>query len=878
MKKVWEVCNFSDEITTGQLELHKFAVELHDVISGNADPVYQDTQKFLDNTYLTSQMRGILKDVLSRLEKSLGMPCIIIDTGFGGGKTHTLMLLHHVLSNSKIGFGYIKKYNLDRELEINHISDVQVVAIDCRDIKKQTLWGEIADKLGKYNTVQEYDQSPKAISDLDVIKDFFDKPTLLMIDELPHYLSETLGEKIGGTTKSKLTENFLYKLISAVSSSNNSILVLTLTENQQLYKERVDGIKSTISDYVIDGVMDDLKETLSRQTSIRNPVQKEEIYNVLRHRLVKGIKEEDKQKIIQEYVDYYTREGLITDPKFRERLEKSYPIHPDFIDMLYDRVSTISAFNQTRGTLRFLALVLNDIYQNKRNCTLVGTGDINLESPAIVDEITAKIGRNEFTKIINTDCIEHAHQIDSNKPIKIIEKVARTIYLHSLHEIPNKKSGITINQIKLVLGKPEFDTNIIEKSLYEDIKTRFWYIQETNDQFYFVDAVNENAIIAEHAKYVKREEIDEQINRTLTNLTKSSIFKSTIWSEELEDSRALKLYVFKYDDHVNIKIRIINVLERVNGKPRNYPNTITFVYTDSELVDDLKKAAKELVAILKAKKDERVKADKNFLKNIGQKETLAKGNLDTICIRSYCKIGYPNGSEPRLDVMYYNDMTGKTISDLVREFLQNKGKLILEVGHDAFQVESYKKLEDIYDGFLSDKRNKFVENMNSVKDAIQDGIFKGVFGYSDSLDESAQKHPGIISKNIDVKFSGYIIHKDCIESKLDSKEESPPASELKQHEQFEYKILISTLNDIHENINKLLVGDFPITHKNLQAEIDIIGNTNIKLSSKLDDLTAIKNITNSLRSYHRGNCNGYLTLYSDSDMADILEKNNMVSK
>ncbi len=880
MSNIWEACKFSDEIVSGHLELHKFAVELHDVISGTADPTYEDPQKFLDNTYLTSQMNGILKDALNRLEHSQGMPCIIIDTGFGGGKTHTLMLLYHVLSNPKIGFEYTRKYNLDRELELNRISDVRVVAIDCRDIKKATLWGEIADKLGKYDTVREYDTPPKPISDLDVIKGFFDRPTLLMIDELPHYLSETLAEKVGDTTKSKLTEAFLYKLISAVSSSRNSVFVLTLTENQQLYKDRVDNIKSTLTDYVIDGAIGDLKETLSRQTSIRNPVQKEEIYNVIRHRLVKDIDGAEREAAVGEYMDYYTDEGLITDPKFHERLEKSYPIHPDFVDMLYERVSTISQFNQTRGTLRFLALVLNDIYENRRNCTLVGTGDINLESPAIVDEITSKIGRNEFAKIINTDCIEHAREMDGDKPVKVIEQVARTIYLHSLHETPSKKSGITINRIKLSVGRPGLDTSLIEKSLYEDIKKQFWYIQETNDQFYFVDAVNENAIIAEYAKRINAPEVDEQISQALAGLTKGSPFKPIIWNDEVEDSSSLKMCVLRYDESSNIEARISDILEHVNDKPRNYPNTIAFVYADSELVGDLKSAAKELAAIFKAKKDERIKADKSFLKNIGQKETQARGNLDSRCVKTYCRIGYPDGPKPRLDVMPYGDMTGKAIGDLVREFLQNKGKLISEIGYDAISVDSYKKLEDIYNEFHSDKRQKFVEKTNSIKDAAREGILKGIFGYSDSLDESKQKHNGTISKEVDVKFSGYIIHKDClVDSPVpvgDSTVGKSSKPEPPKPAQLVYRIPTRSLDDVRNGVDSLLVGDFKNIQKNLHIEIEVVGSTRIVLSSKMEDLTAIKSIVSNLKSYQSGQCSGYLTLYSDSDIANMLKENGMV--
>ena len=111
MKNVWEICKFSDEIESGQLDLHKFAVELHDITAGQADPVYQNPEKFLDNTYLTIQMKDMLGETLRRVEHSRGIPVTVIDTGFGGGKTHTLMLLYHVLSNPKIGFEYLKSIN-----------------------------------------------------------------------------------------------------------------------------------------------------------------------------------------------------------------------------------------------------------------------------------------------------------------------------------------------------------------------------------------------------------------------------------------------------------------------------------------------------------------------------------------------------------------------------------------------------------------------------------------------------------------------------------------------------------------------------------------------------------------------------------------------
>src|SRR5206468_297935 len=150
------------------LKLHKFAVELHEFLDGEADPVYQDPKLFLKNTFLTSQMKLILRDSLLRLTKGSGTPATIIDTGFGGGKTHTILLLHHIYNNKDLGTKYISEFNFEKEYEISKIPDVKMITIDCREIKKNTLWGELADRVGKYNEIKQYDVDKQPIHDIDI--------------------------------------------------------------------------------------------------------------------------------------------------------------------------------------------------------------------------------------------------------------------------------------------------------------------------------------------------------------------------------------------------------------------------------------------------------------------------------------------------------------------------------------------------------------------------------------------------------------------------------------------------------------------------------------------------------------------------------------
>ncbi len=165
MKNVWETCKFSDEIINGELEIAKFAVELHSILDGTADKSYLDAETFLDNTYVTDAIELVLTNSLLRLSKNQGKASDLLDVSFGGGKTHSLVLLYHIFKNKQLGTKFINQIGIPKRYGIKEIPDVNVIAIDCRQMKKKTLWGEIADRLGKYEEFKKLDQDRKPLED-----------------------------------------------------------------------------------------------------------------------------------------------------------------------------------------------------------------------------------------------------------------------------------------------------------------------------------------------------------------------------------------------------------------------------------------------------------------------------------------------------------------------------------------------------------------------------------------------------------------------------------------------------------------------------------------------------------------------------------------
>ena len=885
MNNVWENCTFSDEIISGDLKQHKFAVELHEFLSNNADPVYQDPTLFFQNTYLTNQMKSMLKDTLLRLDRNEGVPVTVIDTGFGGGKTHTLLLLHHIFKNPSNGFEYISKFNLDKENNIQKIPDVNVVAIDCRDVKKNTLWGEIADRLGKYEQFKEYDEKRKPVNDLDDLKSLFDKPTLLMIDELPHYLLECANEKVGDTYLHKLTNAFVTKLISVFSGLKNNCLILTLTATQQMYAEYTaeikDHIQNKMDDYVAEEVNSDLRQSISRQPQIVTPVEKSQIYDVVRTRLVRKILDDKvRNDVVNSFYQYYKDKSIVLEPNYEEKMQRAYPFHPFLIDTLYDRVKTIPEFNQTRGMLRLLGLILRKIYETKIDCKLVSTSHIPLDDHTVADELTVKINKS-LRHVIDTDCVQHSRELDAQKSNKIIESISRTIFLYSLHN-ENSKSGIKRNQIRLAVGTPGMDPNLVDRVLEEDIDKNFWYIQTKDlQEFYFVEQANVNAIIHEHKKDVTANDVRRELEDTLNSMLKSTKFKPIIWDEhDLTDNDELKLFAVDYKKNLSdesvAKSYVSQNLEHLStGGIRENQNTIVFVYPDQDALKSLLDKTQWAVAIQSARKDERVKATRDFVDKIKSRESEAKSSLMKECFATYCKIAYPYGPDPRFDVIYHMDTSSETISGAIIEVLKKKGKLIDVLGVDGIpNIEEPTLISKIYKGFKVNKSNKFLQETGSIQDAISEGIALERYGYTEKLVEVDGKYEAAIGQSGTISWEGYLIPKDQIFSK-EIVEESSPESEPMGETQtlqpmLEYRLPCDDVNMIITNIGILtilVVGNKNLT-KNLHADLKLGDGTTITIDSDLKNSNDVKSMLSSIKSQVTGN--GYLTIRSENDLQDEL--------
>ena len=92
-----EVARPHPDVAAGRYRQAEFAADLSQVARGQADAEYQDPIEFFARTYLTEGMRALMIQALRRITGQGGEPIIQLKTAFGGGKTHSLLALYHLL-------------------------------------------------------------------------------------------------------------------------------------------------------------------------------------------------------------------------------------------------------------------------------------------------------------------------------------------------------------------------------------------------------------------------------------------------------------------------------------------------------------------------------------------------------------------------------------------------------------------------------------------------------------------------------------------------------------------------------------------------------------------------------------------------------------
>lgn len=100
--KPWrEVVNPHKDVASGRYQQAEFAADLWQVHIGEGSDEYRNPIEFFRRTYLTESLKRLLAGALQRLSGAGGDPVVQLQTNFGGGKTHSMLALYHLVSGAK---------------------------------------------------------------------------------------------------------------------------------------------------------------------------------------------------------------------------------------------------------------------------------------------------------------------------------------------------------------------------------------------------------------------------------------------------------------------------------------------------------------------------------------------------------------------------------------------------------------------------------------------------------------------------------------------------------------------------------------------------------------------------------------------------------
>ncbi len=455
MKPIRQTCVPRPEVLKGDLEDALFAANFGHVLAGIAPKVYQDAETFFRNTYPTELLRKLVGTIFQRLADphEAGAP-IRLSTGFGGGKTHTLIALWHLarhIDQTTLGTELLPAAGRPQRVVVAGIDADGFGAKVCAThgtLQTHSLWGELAYQLGGvegYRRIQELD-SPTSMPDRATLRAILpDEPLLILLDELVIYMA-VLDDQAQGQLLA-----FLNMLISEITARRQAVLVITDPAGQPAYSRESRRLAESLgrapaeapaepSPHRLREADERLGDVLGRTMSNYEVIGREGPQVILRRLFerIDGAAAEEAsaeyyrayQRVSQEYAEFLPQEAATRD--YAQRIVQCYPFHPRLLETAQNRLGALQDFNQSRGVLRLFARMLRDIWESGSDVPLITAGDLDWSSRRIQADLLERLKRDPFKAAVEADIEGHARELDRQHATDIHRRVASALLLESL--------------------------------------------------------------------------------------------------------------------------------------------------------------------------------------------------------------------------------------------------------------------------------------------------------------------------------------------------------------------------------------------------------------------------------------------------------------
>jgi predicted AAA+ superfamily ATPase len=521
------------DVASGRYRQAEFAADLAQVARGEGAKEYVDPREFFARTYLTEGLSLLLIGALRRLMGTGGESVVDLQTTFGGGKTHSMLALWHlvdpkiqvtslpglegILTEAKVtALGKVSR----AAIVGTALSPISPRVVDGTQIR--TLWGELAWRLGgakAFADVAEADRTgvPPGSDTLRALLAAH-APVVVLIDEWVTYarLQWAKEDLPGGTFDAALS--FAQQLTGAVDQVPGALLVVSLPSSAI----EVGGEGGQRA-------LESLKHVVHRVDAPWRPAAAQESFEIVRRRLFEPLSADSakgRDEVLQRFGEFYAQHqgsfpAETKEKVYLERLRHCYPIHPELFDRLFDDWSTLERFQRTRGVLKLMAAVVHALWERQDGNLLILPAAVPLDDPLVLPQLTQYLD-DIWQPIIESD-IDGGNSL----PLRLdrenagtygrysaTRRVARTVFLGSAPLPAAANRGIDERRILLGSVQPGETPGTFADALRK-LAGQATYLYEESGRYWYATQPSVNQLARDRAEQQPKERVDLEIEQRL---------------------------------------------------------------------------------------------------------------------------------------------------------------------------------------------------------------------------------------------------------------------------------------------------------------------------------------------------------------------------
>ena len=694
--KPWrEVITPHKDVLSKTFDQSEFAVDMKAVHRGTAKAEYLDASAFFERTFVTEGMKRLLSQVLRRLGGQGGEPVIQLQTGFGGGKTHTMLAVYHMARYQGDLSHLVGLSEVMREAQVKALPPTRVVVLDGNEyspsqpwkpqntpIRIRTLWGELAWQLGQeegYALVEESDQGSTSPGSK-ILHTLLSRyaPCVILLDELVAYIRQFSEGKeyTGGSYESNMS--FFQALTEAIKEVPNAILLASLPESDT----EAAGERGKM-------VLKGLEKLFGRVQALWQPVSTLEAFEIVRRRLFEKTQDEAASiAVCQAFAQMYIKEKDAVphetqESTYLDQLNQAYPIHPEVFNRLYEDWSTLEGFQRTRGVLKLMAKVIRRLWQDNNKDLLIMPSSLPLSDGDSAADLVYYLNPS-WNAVVERDIDgkrSEPEQMEDRETrfgeIQALRRLTRTLFLGSApHSSPLLQKPKGLDSARILLGCLQPEGKLSQPHTFLDglqrLTEHLHYLNISGEhgkagtRYWFDTRANLRREMEE-----RKQRFDEQndILPVIREALEGSLRLSKFFDgyhvftphQDVPDDERLRLVVLPLHHAVSREEKggaigaMMDYLKQHGTKPRANSNRLLFLVADSYTTQRLRQAVRTMKAwdsILSDIKGSRLNADTNQEKQAKQEYEAAKSALPRVASECFSWLFCPTQETARSEISF----------------------------------------------------------------------------------------------------------------------------------------------------------------------------------------------------------------------------------